>query len=173
MRKQTIITIILAVFLLQGTLFAADLLTSAEEDGIMLMREEEKLARDVYIVLFETWHIETFDNISSSEEQHMSAVGKIIERYDLEDPIVNDEVGVFTDAHLQGLYEDLIEKGMRTVEDALEVGIMIEELDIADLEALMSEDLPDDIQRTYSRLLRGSERHLDSFESQLAKYSYI
>lgn len=32
-------------------------LSSAEEAGILLMREEEKLARDVYLTLYEKWNI--------------------------------------------------------------------------------------------------------------------
>ncbi len=173
MRKRVIITIVMAVLMLQGILFAADLLTPAQEDGIILMREEEKLARDVYLELYDTWGIETFNNIASSEQQHMSSVGRIIDRYGIKDPITANEIGLFTDPHLAELYEDLIEKGSLSALDALEVGIMIEELDISDLQNLMVDDLPDDIMRTYSNLLRGSERHLDSFESQIERSSFI
>ncbi|MGI9258025.1 MAG: DUF2202 domain-containing protein, partial [Gammaproteobacteria bacterium] len=43
-------------------------LSVAEEAGILFMREEEKLARDVYLALGEQWGMNVFDNISSSEQ---------------------------------------------------------------------------------------------------------
>ncbi|HHJ13326.1 MAG TPA: DUF2202 domain-containing protein, partial [Gammaproteobacteria bacterium] len=42
-------------------------LTDVERDGILYMREEEKLARDVYLHLYDVWQLRVFDNISVSE----------------------------------------------------------------------------------------------------------
>ena len=58
-------------------------LTEAEENHILYMREEEKLARDVYLTLYELWGAEIFANISESEQQHMDAYLSGLEEADL------------------------------------------------------------------------------------------
>jgi hypothetical protein len=40
--------------------------TPEEIKSLTFMREEEKLARDVYRVLFERWNVASFDRIASS-----------------------------------------------------------------------------------------------------------
>ena len=68
------------------------------------MREEEKLARDVYLNLFDAWGLTVFENISRSEQQHMDAIEKLIDNYGLEDPVVDEESrGIYVDPDLQAL----------------------------------------------------------------------
>ena len=43
------------------------------------MREEEKLARDVYLTLYDIWGTPAFNNIASSEQTHMDAVLMLID----------------------------------------------------------------------------------------------
>lgn len=57
----------------------------------MQMREEEKLARDVYLELYETWDLPVFYNIAQSEQTHMGAVKTLIEKYNLKDPITDED----------------------------------------------------------------------------------
>jgi hypothetical protein len=40
----------------------------------LLIREEEKLARDVYNALITEWNAQSFENISSSEQSHGLAI---------------------------------------------------------------------------------------------------
>ncbi len=48
---------------------------SAEEiAGLVYMWEEEKLARDSYLLLDEEWDLMIFASISVSEQRHMNAV---------------------------------------------------------------------------------------------------
>ncbi|MEN8116624.1 MAG: DUF2202 domain-containing protein, partial [Bacteroidota bacterium] len=49
-------------------------LTEDEIKGLLEMREEEKLARDVYKKLYEVHNMVIFNNISKSENAHTSAV---------------------------------------------------------------------------------------------------
>jgi hypothetical protein len=72
------------------------------------MREEEKLARDVYAALGDMRGQQIFTNIASSEQTHMDAMGTLIDRYSLEDPIITDVRGVFSSSALQSLYDELI-----------------------------------------------------------------
>ena len=151
--------------LIIGTMTLASGLT-AEEDGIVFMREEEKLARDVYTVLYEIWNVNVFKNIAESEQQHTDAVLSLIGEIGLEDPVGENDIGVFTDPELQKLYDELIEKGSKSLLDAVEVGLLIEEIDIADIEELLAGEIGSRTRTVYENLLRGSESHLRAFLKQ-------
>lgn len=148
-------------------------LTELEEQNILFMREEEKLARDVYLVMYDLWGANIFANISESEQRHMDAIQRLITRYGLTDPVVDDDpeaddvIGVFTDPDLQKLYDDLVEAGAVSLEEALKVGVMIEEKDIADLVQALTETEKRNIQRVFQNLLNGSYNHLDAFNACL------
>jgi hypothetical protein len=145
-------------------------LSTAEEEDLMLLREEEKLARDVYQALFAKWGVRIFNNIAVSEQRHFDAVGILIERYGLTDP-AQATAGVFADPDLQQLYYDLIAKGNVSLLDALQVGVAIEEKDIKDLKAAMAITDNKDVLRVYSNLLNGSLNHLAAFDSHIDSVS--
>ena len=144
-------------------------LSDAEIQGLLLMREEEKLARDVYLTLYEQWNIRAFSNIARSEETHMGAVGQLLERYGIDDPIANDGIGIFTDPRLGALYDDLVREGSASSLDALKVGAKVEELDIFDLQRLLESADNQDIYMVYQNLLKGSRNHLRTFDGQIGR----
>ncbi len=139
-------------------------LTEAEENYILYMREEEKLARDVYLGLYEIWGAEIFANISESEQRHMDALKSLITRYGLVDPVVDDTVGTFTNPDFGLLYEQFVTDGSESLEAALNVGVYIEELDIADLDHALQEISMRSVRRVFQNLLNGSYNHLDAFQ---------
>jgi len=58
-----------------GTLFdqiEVTYLTAEEETELVYMREEEKLARDVYLTLTDTWQLPIFWNIAGAKQRHMT-----------------------------------------------------------------------------------------------------
>ena len=138
-------------------------LSAGEIQSILFMREEEKLARDVYLTLYDQWDLAIFENIASSEQTHMNAMGTLIQRYGLEDPTEANGVGEFADSTLQALYTDLITAGSESLSDALRVGAAIEEIDILDLEDYLPQTDAQDIERVYQNLLNGSRNHLRAF----------
>lgn len=142
-------------------------LSETETAGLLLMREEEKLARDVYETLYDKWGLQIFSNISQSEQTHAEAVRTIIVKYNLEDPVVDDTIGVFVNSDMKKLYNDLTTKGLVSLEEALIVGATIEDLDIFDLQKLIADTDNEDIKLVYENLLRGSRNHLRAFTSQL------
>jgi hypothetical protein len=142
-------------------------LSTEEIESLMLMREEEKLARDVYITLYNQWGNIVFTNISDSEQTHTSAVLTLLEKYDLEDPVQNNEVGVFENDDLQSLYTQLVEIGSQSILDAFKVGATIEDLDIADLNVWLTKVDNQDIIYVYQNLTKGSRNHMRSFYSQV------
>ena len=138
---------------------------AADEAAIVHMREEEKLARDVYTALGEQWGTQIFTNIAASEQRHMDQVATLLGTYGIEDPAAGNGPGEFTDPDLQALYDRLVAQGSTSLTDALGVGKAIEELDIADLKA--SATSAEDVQAVWDRLEAGSNNHLRAFESQL------
>ncbi|MCK5198050.1 MAG: DUF2202 domain-containing protein, partial [Spirochaetales bacterium] len=144
-------------------------LSEAEAEGILLMREEEKLARDVYLTLYEKWGLRTFTNIAAAESTHMDAMGILMDRYNLDDPIKTDAIGVFTNPELQDLYTALVAQGSESLSAALTVGATIEDLDIYDLERLITDTDNNDLKIVYQNLLKGSRNHMRAFDMQLSR----
>lgn len=142
-------------------------LSIEEAETLSFMREEEKLARDVYRVLFDQWGQRIFSNISDSEQNHMDAMLAMINLYRLSDPVVDDSTGAFVDTDLAEAYLSLTEWGMKSIEDALRVGAYIEELDMIDLEHAIEESGEDTLDAAYEELMRGSRNHLRAFVGAL------
>ncbi len=138
-------------------------LSQTDIDGLNLMREEEKLARDVYLTLGERWSLPIFFNIARAEQQHMDRVLSVIDLYDITDPIVDDTVGVFTDPHFADLYTTLVDLGSQSLIDGLIVGATIEDLDIFDLYELITVGTNDHLLFAWQNLAKGSRNHLRAF----------
>lgn len=145
-------------------------LSDAEETGLILMREEEKLARDVYLTLYETWGLAIFPIIAESEERHMTAIKFLLDKYELDDPVTDLTVGEFTNPEIEALYNSLVEEGNKSLVDALYVGATIEDLDLKDLYGLIDETDNSDIKTVYQNLAKGSRNHLRAFVDQLSNY---
>jgi hypothetical protein len=150
---------------------SAETLTQAEIDTLMFMREEEKMARDLYIRFNEVYGgtVRVFGNISRSEQKHMDAVKGLLDAYGLEDPVKKDDVGVFTDKGLSSQFDTLLLQG-NTLKGALEVGVIVEEQDLEDLAAAMNETDEPCIDQVYSNLLKGSTNHLAAFSRVLGRF---
>ena len=142
-------------------------ISDEEKEGIRLMREEEKLAHDVYAVLYEKWQLPVFNNISASENRHFEAVGFLLETYGIEDPAYA-EAGKFRNNELAHLYDSLVSRGSESLVAALEVGAFIEETDIKDLQELIDSEPDETSAIVYGNLLRASHNHLRAFTGQLA-----
>ena len=138
-------------------------LSEKEITGLIQMREEEKLARDVYTTLGDIWGMKIFSNISASEQTHTDAIKTLLLRYDIKDPVLSDTVGVFSSKSMQALYDSLVQKGKTSLLEALIVGATVEDLDIKDLETLKKETAKEDILVTYNNLQKGSRNHLRAF----------
>jgi hypothetical protein len=150
----------------------ADLLLSQEEiNAIRFMRKEEKLARDVYLQLYDLFSLRPFLNISKSEQAHMDAILYLINIYGLDDPAGENPEGVFQNQELQQMYDELIETGSASREEALKVGALIEEVDIIDLRTHLEENVEsDEMIRVFTNLCNPSERHLKAFVRILKAY---
>ncbi|MCA9669869.1 MAG: DUF2202 domain-containing protein [Myxococcales bacterium] len=137
-------------------------------EDLCFLREEEKLARDVYIELYKRWGIPVFDNISASEQTHTDAVRDLLAARGITDPVTDDTVGVLRDAKLAALYAQLVGSGQASQDAALTVGATIEDLDIHDINEMRSRSSDPAVLAVYDSLRCGSRNHLRAFVSQLA-----
>ncbi|SEI47797.1 hypothetical protein SAMN05421831_102251 [Allopseudospirillum japonicum] len=138
-------------------------------DELKFMLEEEKLARDVYLQLAEDTDLFIFSQIAASEQKHMDTLVRQAERFHIDvDDILVQEVGDFINPDLAILYTDLLTLDTQDVTQALQIGVMIETLDIEDLTANLQDPQLDALDQVFANLLQGSYQHLDAFNLALA-----
>jgi len=147
-------------------------LSQEEIDGLTYMREEEKLARDIYRTMADEWGLIVFTHIARSENKHMQAVKHLLDKYEVDDPVQNAEETAttgddFTNDNLGDLFDAFKERGLVSVMDALQVGGEIEETDLRDLLYQIDQSENNDIIRTYEHLLCGAFIHLRAYVKQI------
>jgi len=143
-------------------------LSEAERQGLIFMREEEKLAHDVYVALGEVWDIPIFKNISRSESTHMEAVLGLLDKYKIGDPVREMKPGEFANPDFTKLYQTLVNQGNNSLIEALKAGALIEETDIADLQERIKLSDNEDLKMVYTNLLQASHRHIRAYCRNLA-----
>ncbi len=142
-------------------------LSPAETGQLLYLREEEKLARDVYRALFAANGDRSFANIAGAEQRHMDDVKLLLDRYGLADP-ASAVAGEFKDTRLASLYADLVARGRVSLVEALKVGAMIEDLDLSDVGKALDAADNRDVDAVMQNLAKGSRNHLRAFSARLA-----
>ena len=151
---------------LEAVISKTGVISDTELDILLHMKEEEKLARDVYSALNLKWNRQVFSNISNAENTHMNAVIFLLQSYGPDYTEVL-EPGKFTNPEFQVLYEDLVARGSVSIEEAWKVGALIEEMDIKDLTEYLIEVTNENIIMVFENLQKGSRNHLRAFNRQL------
>lgn len=143
----------------QGQGFATATLSESETEMLQEMQQEERMAKEVYQALDEIYgsQTNTFARIASSEQNHENAVGRLLS-------VQSEGLGEY-----ESLAEDLIARGSFSLADALQVGVDIENLDIADLQEKIATTENTRIIRVLGNLERGSSHHLSAFTAELAE----
>ena len=145
-------------------------LTEEQKYTLLYMYQEEKLARDVYIYLGNLYPDEnTFAYIQLSEQRHMDVVEKLCIKYNVDISEVDEtDNGTFILPELQDLYDTLIVQGAPSLLEALKVGVLIEETDIADLEEA-AVGMPSDVVQVFENIKEGSINHLEAFNYSISQ----
>ena len=141
-------------------------LSQAEINDLKFLREEEKLARDVYLYAFNKHQAVIFKNISQSEQTHMNSVLNLMNKYGIPDS-ASTEIGVFNNPDLQTLYNSLTKQADISLIEALKAGATIEDLDINDIDDFTANTTKPDLLNVYGNLNCGSKNHIRAFTSQL------
>ncbi len=138
-------------------------LSKSDQDALLFMLEEEKLARDTYIYLDNLWAINQFSNIKNSEQTHMNTIISLLEENKIDYTIL--PTGEFENQDLQNYYNQFIAEGSVNSVNALKIGATIEDLDIVDLEEYIKATSNTSIISVFESLQCGSKNHLNSFMS--------
>lgn len=137
--------------------------------NLTFMREEERVARDLYLALAaEHDNAAPFVQIARSEQRHFDSVGLLLTRYGLVDPSAGKAAGDYAFDELDRLYADLLAQGKVSLAQAYDVGVAVETEDIADLKAAIAETTQADATRVFTNLMNGSQNHLAAFTAAKA-----
>lgn len=118
--------------------------------------QDEYLAHREYTYVLETFGDQApFNNIISSEAQHITEMTVLFEKYNLAVPA--DESA----DHIQRVAD---------VREALDNCATGEVDNIAMYNKFLEQDIPDDVRATFTALRNASEEHLQSFRKSLEKY---
>lgn len=142
-------------------------LNTEEKNDLLFLREEEKLAHDVYAYAYARYKQTIFNNIAQSEQNHSSAALNLLNKYGIADPAQGKAAGEFNNSTLQTLYTSLIVRVDSSLEQALAVGALIEDLDIRDIHLMQARSNNPDLLNVYDNLQCGSRNHLRSYVGQL------
>lgn len=147
-------------------------LTQNEINDLKFLREEEKLARDVYIYSYNKYKLAIFNSISQSEQTHMNSVLSLLNKYGIPDPS-SVQMGIFVNQDLQVLYNNLISQSNISLIEALKAGATIEDLDINDIDDFIINTSKSDLLTVYNNLTCGSKNHIRSFTTELINNEVI
>lgn len=153
---------------LASVISGTEVFKESELNMLLHMKEEEKLARDVYAALYEKWGSQIFLRISEAEENHMNAIIFLLQKYG-EGYTQVTEKGKFSNTGFQDLYDKLVKQGSVSYEEAYKTGALIEELDIKDLNEFISELTSETILFVFENLNKGSRNHLRAFNRQIVR----
>ena len=142
---------------------------SAVQKSLAYMYDEERLAKEVYLAIYAKQPVEQLNKIATrAEVRHIDAVKDLAVRYGVATPY--QRAGQYQTAHIQSLYNELYAKGIRSKRDALEVGCMVEVIDVEDLQKYTrdaEQANAQDVIQTYNFLLKGTYNHYWAFDKGL------
>ena len=162
-------------------------LTPEQVYEVAYMWNEEKLAHDLYLSLYNLYRTDRaatplYNIATRSEIRHMNAVEGLLQKYDIDATNVEGNFagpydpnklsalgsGEFSLSQIQSLYDQLYAKGSQSLKDALEVGCIVEVTDVNDLdEALAVAGDNQDLVNVFTFLRNGSYNHYWAFDSAL------
>jgi hypothetical protein len=156
--------------LLLSTLADGSLTLSADAAaGLVYMIQEEKMAMDLYDAFAAQTGSVVFDRISTSEQKHMDSLLLVAQKAGIDVTAISTATaGVFADTAIQSLYDTLLAQGSVSLDAAYDVGVLVEQTDIADLAHYTADAAIGIVGTVYANLEAGSEHHLAAFTQQAA-----
>ncbi len=157
-------------------------LTEDQKYSLAYMWHEEKLAKEIYLELNKINPAQQLENIATkSEVVHIRLVQDLVEWYDINiTNLANYEVnysvealnampvGKFEVPEIQDLYNMLFDLGRESTRSSLEVGCMVEVVDINDLDHFLSTSTGNQaLIDTFNILRDGSFNHYWAFDEGL------
>ncbi|MDU0315341.1 DUF2202 domain-containing protein [Phycicoccus sp. M110.8] len=126
------------------------------------LREEERMARDLYTRLASSSGEQLFVRIATAEQRHLDSVEALMRGRGMDPAAAGTSAGTYAVPALQAAYDRWLARGTASDQAAYAVGVELEKRDIADLRSL-AVPTGDSAYRVVSALLAGSEHHLTAF----------
>ncbi|MEO7752093.1 MAG: DUF2202 domain-containing protein [Terracoccus sp.] len=140
--------------------------TTSDAATLAFNREEERMARDLYQSLADTYDgAAPFAMITQSEQTHWTRIGDLLTAHGITDPSAGLAAGTYADPAIQSLYDGWLARGLTSLDEAYQVGIELEQRDIADLTTAITSTTLADARRVLTALRAASEHHLAAFEA--------
>ena len=147
---------------------STELLTNDQKEMLYFIYQGKKAARDIFITFAEIYKDENrFALIQFSRQRHMDCARELCEIYGVETSQIDESrIGKLESPVLQAVYDACIEKGNKSIHDALEVAAFLEATEIQDLEHA-SVGMPDHVVHVYENIKKRHQRHLGAFQAAL------
>ncbi|MCF7688907.1 MAG: DUF2202 domain-containing protein [Cephaloticoccus sp.] len=145
---------------------AALSLSAPEAKALSFQIDEERMAGEIYRTLGKQWSLRPFINIPRAEDRHQALLVSLATRAGLP-PVGETTPGKFQTPEVQARYDALVKRGEVSLLEALQVGALIEEQDIADLRAMVHSTGSADLKSAATVLEAGSRNHLRAFVRNL------
>lgn len=145
-----------------GTLTSPTTLPASE---VVAAIEEERLARDLYLLAADQWKLRVFSNVAAAESRHETALLQVAASAGI--PVPARQSGVYASPDVQRLWADLLPLVTQTETGALRAAALVEETDLADLQRLRMLATDEGTRAVLSNLERASRFHLQAFVRNL------
>lgn len=97
----------------------------------------------------------------------MDSIRHLRSQVNLDIPVDETQTGNFQNSDISQLYLDLIQRGSLSLNDAYQVGLEIENLDIEDLTTRINMANDPGVKEVFNKLLSASYKHKSAFERNL------
>jgi len=148
----------------------AEPLGADEQRDLQRIREQRKLARDLYWDLAKHWGSLVLVRLGAAEQAHLNALDTLLDHYDLSDPVAGPAVGESGDPKFHALHAQIVEVGHRSEMAASQAGLLVEEMSLSDLAAARARTRRPEIAAVYDDLLRDSRNHLRALFRQMQRF---
>jgi len=157
-------------------------LSEEQKYSLAYMWHEEKLAKEIYLELNKLYPTQQLENIATrSEVVHIQLVQDLVQLYDINitnianyeinyspEELNNMPVGKFAIPEIESLYNTLFDYGRVSQRASLEVGCMVEVVDIVDLDKyIATAGTNQALVDTFTILKDGSYKHYWAFDKGL------
>jgi hypothetical protein len=141
-------------------------LSASAQEALRFQIDEERMAGELYQALGEKHDVPPFKNIPRAEARHRELLENLATRAGLT-PARPTTAGRYETPAIQARHDALLARGQASLIEALKVGALVEEQDIADLRALVATTDNPELKSVVTALEQGSRHHLNAFVRNL------
>lgn len=148
---------------------SAAVINDEEKRSLEHITEEVKLARDFAVLMGSKHNSDFFNKIGETKQSDLDKLKDILESKNIDDPVKNDESGIYKSENFTDLYKGFTESGNTNISNALKAGAEISELQISDCNKFLNIATDQEIKDIFSLIKKNSEKNLKSYINQLSQ----